>query len=315
MTIKILVTGGTGLVGHGVQHALTTTPSFDENWVFVGSKDADLTNYEETSVLFKKHKPDYVVHLASMVGGVYKNISQNVNFFITNTLININVLKCCNENNVKKVFSCLSTCVFDENDKLPYTEKSSVNGNVHESNNGYALSKRNIIILNKLFNDQARIDQSKCLFMSFIPCNIFGPHDNFKTGESHFIPSLIKRIYNAQQYKSPLTIYGNGNAKRQFIYSRDLGKLIIWLVRNYNDTEPIILSPDINEEYTISEIVNKTASIFNFSGDILYDIEQSNGVLSRTVTNKKLQKLTNFVFTSYEQAIIETMNWFIQQQV
>lgn len=324
MTIKILVTGGTGLVGHGIQHGLRQDErlSEGEEWIFVGSKDADLTKSEEAIALFEKYKPNYVVHLASIMGGLHRN---NLNFFITNTLININVLNCCRRYNVKKIFSCLSTCVFDMNDKLPYTEKSSINGDVHDSNCGYALSKRNIIILNKLFNET----QSECLFTSFIPCNIFGPHDNFKVRESRFIPSLVRRMYEAECERTPLVINGNGSAKRQFIYSRDLGKLIIWLVKNYNDPETIILSPDYNEECTISEIVNKTASAFNFSQNIEYDPNKNNGMISRTVSNKKLQQLlsslpsvkhwsgsihetNNFEFTPYEDAISETMNWFIE---
>lgn len=333
MTIKILVTGGTGLVGNGIQYALNQEkkenkkPEGDtEEWIFVGSKDADLTKSEEAKVLFEKHKPDYVVHLASMVGGVYKNINQNVNFFVTNMLININVLNCCQNFKVKKIFSCLSTCIFSKNDTLPFTETSSIDGDVHFSNSGYALSKRNLITLNKFFNDCRRQHNDSLSpsgsglvggFMSFTPCNIFGPYDNFNATEGHFIPSLVKRMYEAECDKKPLIIYGDGSAKRQFIYSYDLGKLITWLVRNYNDDETIILSPDESEEYSISEIVNKTASVFNFSQDILYDINQESGVFSRTVNNKKLQQLykksqgIDFKFISYEQAIEETINWFI----
>lgn len=328
MTLKILVTGGTGLVGHGIQDALKTDGEIGEEWIFTGSKDADLTKFEEAEALFKKYKPDYVVHLASVVGGLYKNMSQNLNFFITNTLININVLKCCHNYNVKKIFSCLSTCVFDIDDKLPYTEKSSTNGNIHDSNSGYALSKRNIIILNKFFNAACPMNrtpsphlQQKSLFTSFIPCNIFGPHDNFKPEESHFIPALVRRMHESECEKTPLTIYGNGVARRQFIYSLDLGKLIIWLVRNYNDQETIILSPNHDEEYTISEIVNKTASSFNFSQNIIYDTDKDNGVMSRTVDNEKLQQLykkttgNNFEFTPYDQAISETMQWFCKNHI
>ncbi len=353
MTIKILVTGGTGLVGHGIQHALNEDKLQtlkEEKWIFVGSKDADLTKPEEVKLLFEKHMPDYVIHLASMVGGVYKNMTQNLNFFVTNTLININVLNCCQNFKVKKIFSCLSTCVFSIHEKLPFTEKSSINGDLHISNNGYALSKRNLISLTSFFND-ARSRQQKQkeddtlraeferaagrsqdglrdqvarkiygVFMSFMPCNIFGPHDNFNATESHFIPSIVKRMCEAESDKKPLVVYGNGSAKRQFIYSHDLGKLIIWLVRNYNDEEMIILSPDESEEYSVAEIVNKTASVFNFSQNILYDTAQDNGVLSRKVNNKKLQELykknqgCDFKFTPYETAIEETMNWFVKNK-
>lgn len=362
MTIKILVTGGTGLVGNGIQHALNEEkneltrlflntrvqsnsdqiPNWNsEEWIFVGSKDADLTKPEEVEMLFEKHMPDYVVHLASMVGGVYKNMTQNLNFFVTNTLININVLNCCYNFKVKKIFSCLSACVFSINDKLPFTETSSINGEVHNSNSGYALSKRNLMTLNYFFNEARRLsatqgklplsDNSCALragsegfdtgvFMSFMPCNIFGPHDNFNATESHFIPSLVKRMCEAECEKKPLKIYGDGSAKRQFIYSHDLGKLIIWLVRNYNDEETIILSPDESEEYSVSEIVNKTAEVFNFSQNILYDTNQANGILSRTVSNKKLQQLykkkenIDFKFIPYERAIEETMNWFVKNK-
>lgn len=311
MTLKILVTGGTGLVGCGIKYALQQEkPNDAEEWIFVGSKDADLTKYEEVDNLFKKYKPDYVIHLASVVGGLYTNMSQNLNFFTINTFIHMNVLNCCHLNNVKKVFSCLSSCVFDINEKLPYSEKSSTNGNLHDTNIGYALSKRIIIDLNKLLNKE-----SSCKFMSFIPCNIFGPNDKIGT---HFVPSLVKRLYESECEKKPLIIYGDGKARRQIIYSHDLGKLIILLIRHYNDLETIILSPDENEDYQISEIVRKTASVFNFSQPIVYDKNKNNGVLLRTVTNKKLQNFirsikSNFEFTPYDVAISNTMDWFVNE--
>lgn len=312
---KILITGGTGLVGNGIQYILNKEDhnnQANEQWIFVGSKDANLTKIKEVNKLFNRYKPTHVIHLAAMVGGLYANMAQNLNFFRINMLINDNVLKCARDFKVKKVFSCLSTCIFSVNDEYPFTEKSSTTGCLDSSNEGYSWSKRMILILNKLYNES----QDHCVFTSFIPCNIFGPHDNFKPGESHMIPSMIRRIYEAKRDHKPLTVYGDGTPKRQFIYSRDLGKLIIWFLRNYDEPTSIILSPSVEKEYTISEIVTKIAQIYNFNNEIIYDKNKISGQHKRTVCNKKLLQLVNdFEFTPFEQAITETINWFKENVV
>lgn len=305
MEIKyILVTGGTGLVGSAIKSIISDNEN--EKWIFVNSKDADLTNYFATKKLFKKYKPTHVIHLAGMVGGLFQNLNDNLDFFRQNMLINDNVLLCCFQFNVKKVISCLSTCIFSDKIEFPTNEDGLHLNEPHFSNFGYSYSKRMIDVLNRAY-----FEKHGCLFTSIIPCNVFGPHDNFNLNKSHVIPALIHKIYNAKNNDEPLIIYGTGKPKRQFIYSKDLAKLIIWVLKNYDSILPIILAPNEEEEISISDAVNVIIKTSNFKGEIKYDITKSDGVYKKTVSNAKLTSLyKNFKFTPFKKAMKETVNWF-----
>lgn len=121
---KVLVTGGTGLVGKAIEHVVQANPELYEHldFIFIGSKDCDLSKKEPTLKLFKEIKPQFVIHLAAMVGGLFKNMSNNLDFFRVNMAINDNVLSSCHEVGVKKVVSCLSTCIFPDKTSYPIDE-------------------------------------------------------------------------------------------------------------------------------------------------------------------------------------------------
>lgn len=306
----ILVTGGTGLVGTGIQYVLEAKD--DEQWIFVGSKDADLTDLHQVIALFNKHKPTHVIHLASVVGGIYKNASRNLDFFRLNNLMNDNVLKCANDFNVKKVLSCLSTTVFSPDSTTPFDENSCVTGSIDKTHEGYIWSKRMNLVLNRLYN-QGSNDR---LFTSFIPCNIFGPGDNFNPQECHFVPAIIRRMHDAKHDNKPLIVSGDSKPLRQFIYSRDLAKIIVWLLRNYDDPEPVVVSPGADDEVPISTIVEKIAQCYNFTNEIIYDNRTMGGEQKRTVSNDKLiGVMGDFKFTSLGCALDETVRWFVHNLV
>ena len=188
----IVVTGGTGLVGQAIRELVENDKCSDETWVFVGSKDANLSNTEETESLFKKHKPTHVIHLAAMVGGLFHNMSHNLDFLLTNMHINDNVLQTSFKLGVKKVVSCLSTCIFPDKTSYPIDETMVHLGPPHPSNYGYSHAKRLIDILNRGY-----FEQHGCMFTSVIPCNVFGPYDNFNLQSSHVIPGLIRKLHSA----------------------------------------------------------------------------------------------------------------------
>ena len=121
--MKILVTGGTGLVGFGLQQI---NEYYDDEFIFIGSKDCDLTQLSETREIFNKYQPDYVIHLAAYVGGLFKNMNFKVDMYEKNTLINCNILRCCHEHDVKKVVSCLSTCIFPDDTTYPINETMTI---------------------------------------------------------------------------------------------------------------------------------------------------------------------------------------------
>ena len=226
----ILVTGGSGLVGQGVKAVLQGgaigggggaagaadwyRQREDEVWVFVSSKDADLTDKEATRKLFVKHQPTHCLHLAARVGGLFRNLKQPLDFFVDNMAINMNVLACCDEFNVEKCVSCLSTCIFPDKVEYPITEAALHEGPPHTSNAAYAHAKRMVDVLSRSYATQ----KGRC-FTSVVPTNIYGPHDNYHLEDAHVIPALIHKCHLAKEAgESEFVVYGTGKPLRQFIH-------------------------------------------------------------------------------------------------
>ncbi|XP_070507892.1 probable GDP-L-fucose synthase [Chironomus tepperi] len=315
MPMKVLVTGGSGLVGSAIKQVIADESPLDEEWFFCSSKDADLCNYESTKQLFEKHQPTHVIHLAAMVGGLFHNMSDNLGFLRLNMMMNDNVLKLSHEFGVQKVVSCLSTCIFPDKTTYPIDETMVHNGPPHDSNFGYSYAKRMIDILNRAYHEK-----HGSTFTSVIPCNVFGPHDNFKEGVSHVIPGMIHRLHKliyidnpeVPQEQKEFIVYGSGKPLRQFIFSLDLGKLFIWVLRSYNSVEPIILSVDESAEVSIAQLAESIAKAFDFKGKIIFDTTKADGQYKKTASNHKLRSLLpEYKFTDFDKAIKDSVKWFI----
>lgn len=304
--MKVLVTGGTGLVGKALADLLTSEPQSNEEWIFLSSKDGDLCDMEQTRAIFDHHQPTHVIHLAAMVGGLFKNMKFKLDFLRKNLLINDCVLQCCFEYGVKKCVSCLSTCIFPDKTTYPIDETMIHNGPPHDSNFGYAHAKRMIDVQNRAYHEQ-----HGCMFTSVIPTNIFGPHDNYNLHDSHVIPGLIHKCYLAKQEGKPLIVLGTGKPLRQFIYSKDLAHLFMWVLREYQEIDPIILSVGEEDEVTICDVALMINKAMGMTQDIEFDTSKADGQLKKTASNAKLRKyLPDFQFTPIQQAIEESVQWF-----
>jgi len=304
----ILVTGGSGLVGKAIQTIVKTEEGdAGETWFFASGKDTDLCDLNATKQLFEKHKFTHVIHLAAMVGGLYHNMSHNLDFLRKNMSMNDNVLQVSYETGVKKVVSCLSTCIFPDKTEYPIDETMVHNGPPHPSNFGYSYAKRMIDVLNRAYHEQ-----HGCMFTSVVPCNVFGPHDNYNSQSSHVIPGLIKKLYDIiDAGGDTFTVMGTGTPLRQFIYSLDLARLLLWVLREYNEIDPIILSVDEEAEVSIKQLAEELVKAFDFQGKIVFDTTKSDGQFKKTASNKKLRKyLPDFQFTPFSQAIKESVNWY-----
>jgi GDP-L-fucose synthase len=299
--MKILITGGSGLVGSALKKI---TKDFKYEFIFLSSKDCDLTSYQQTYDCFQIHKPDYVIHCAANVGGLFKNMSQKVQMFEDNTLITINVFKCCHQFNVKKVINILSTCIFPDKIQYPITEEQLHNGPPHDSNNAYAFAKRNGDILAQAYNEQYNMN-----IISVIPTNIYGMYDNFSLKDGHVIPALIHKCYLAKEKDEDFVICGSGKPLRQFIYNIDLAKIIIYLLIEYQEKKNMIVCP--NDEISIGEVGTYIAECFNYTHKLTFDKTLSDGQYKKTCSNNRLmQLLPGFKFTSFEDGISTTINWF-----
>uniref|UniRef100_A0A914ZTP3 GDP-L-fucose synthase n=1 Tax=Parascaris univalens TaxID=6257 RepID=A0A914ZTP3_PARUN len=303
----ILVTGGTGLVGKAIEKIVKTEESRpNERWIFIGSKDCDLSDLEATRKLFAKHKPTHVIHLAAMVGGLFHNLQHNLQFFRKNMQINDNLLAVCDENDIEKCVSCLSTCIFPDKTTYPIDETMVHNGPPHDSNFGYSYAKRMIDVLNRGYAQERGRK-----YTSVIPCNVFGPHDNYNLEYGHVIPALIHKTYVAKRDGKSLEVFGSGAPLRQFIYSLDLARLFVWVLRNYEEIEPIILSVGEEDEVSIMDAVNSIVKAFDFKGEIVQDKSKADGQFKKTASNAKLRRyLPHFKFTPFDVAIKESVDWF-----
>lgn len=297
------------MVGSAIQHVVKEEAGAreGEEWIFLSSKDANLMNKDETLAVFEKHRPTHVIHLAAMVGGLFKNMKYNLDFWRNNIYINDNVLQAAHAVDVVRVVSCLSTCIFPDQTTYPIDETMVHNGPPHESNFGYAYAKRMIDVHNKGYFEQ----YGRC-YTSVIPTNVFGPHDNFSIEDGHVLPGLIHKAYIAQKEQKPLVVWGSGTPRRQFIYSLDLARLFLWVLRDYPEVEPIILSVGEEDEVSISEAAEAVVEALDFKGEVVYDTSKSDGQFKKTASNAKLRRyLPDFKFTPFKQALKETCDWFV----
>ena len=301
--MNILITGGSGLVGSAIKRICN---NYNYNFIFASSKDCDLTNYNETLNYFIKIKPDYVIHLAAYVGGLFKNMNNKVDMFEKNLLINYNVVKCSHILKVKKLISCLSTCIFPDKIKYPINESILHQGEPHYSNEGYAYAKRMLEIHSKKY-----CEEFKDNFICIIPTNIYGENDNFSLEDGHVIPALIHKCYLAKNNNEKFVVRGSGKALRQFIYSKDLAELIMWVLDKYEDRENIILSVSEKDEVSIEYVARLIAKNFEYEHMIDFDVSYSDGQYKKTADNTKLiNKYGDYKFTTIEEGIKNSVLWF-----
>ncbi|KAI6112346.1 epimerase-domain-containing protein [Pisolithus thermaeus] len=315
MSAVILVTGGTGLVGKAIEYVIENEPQGSrfakrpgEKWIFASSRDADLRDPKQTLELFEKYQPTHVIHLAALVGGLFANRERKATFLRDNMLINDNVLYTARIKKTRKVISCLSTCVFPDKIDYPLTEEKVHLGPPHDSNFGYAYAKRMVDVQNHAYKEEFG-----CNFTSAIPTNVFGPHDNFDLKHAHVIPALIHKCYLAKKNGTPFKVMGDGSPLRQFIYSRDLAKLFIWQLREYDDVEPVIFSVDEDDEISIRDVANTIVKVMKYDAGAQFENEPNdNGQDRKPASNAKLIKLiSEFKFTPFEDALQETVTWFL----
>ncbi|XP_064095265.1 GDP-L-fucose synthase-like [Macrobrachium nipponense] len=304
--MTVLVTGGSGMLGYALQKVIKEKKRPGEEWIFIGSKDADLREIDETRTIFEKHMPTHVIHLAAIVGGVFKNMKNTCDILLTNQKINLNVYQVCKEIKVKKLISCLSTCVYPDKITYPITESMLHDGPPHPSNFGYSFAKRSIDAMNKCYRWQYG-----CPFVSVIPTSIYGPNDIFSVEDAHVIPGLINKVRMCKRANTPLVVWGTGKPLRQFIFSYDLAQLVIWAIREYDEEDNIFLSVDEKDEISIRELVEVIVEEYGFKGEVVFDDTKTDGQYKKTVSTAKLRKyLPDFKFTPIREGIRETIRWF-----
>lgn len=286
---KILVTGGSGLVGKHLQKILP-------NAFYLSSKDCDLTNITQVKWLISSYQPDIVVHLAARVGGIQDNIKYPADYFDDNILINTNIVKVCKDHDVKKFIGILSTCIYPSVvENYPMTEEDLFIGPPPPSNFSYGYAKRCLAVQIDAYNKQFGTK-----YNYLIPCNLYGDYDNLHNdSKMHFITALLNKIKNAKDNK--LNLLGTGKPLRQFMYASDLADIIKLVISN-DVTENFNVAPDFN--YYINEMAKIALEVTEKDYEIIYDRPDLDGQFRKDVSNKKLLEIfPHFKFTGLKEGL------------
>jgi GDP-L-fucose synthase len=270
----------------------------------LSSSEADLRIREDVNHIFKTIKFDGVIHCAGKVGGLGGNMNNKGQFFYDNIMINTNVIESARVNGIKNLVSFLSTCIFPDNVEYPLTESKIHLGPPHFSNDAYAYAKRMADIQIRAYREQYGLN-----YKSVIPTNIYGFNDNYNIENGHVIPSLIHKCYLARENKTDFEIWGTGKPLREFIFSSDVAKLTEWVLENYNESEPIILST--SEEISIKNVVDIIVELMNFKGNVKWNTDKPDGQFRKPSDNTKIKSyLPNFKFTPLYEGLKSTIDYF-----
>lgn len=290
---KLLVTGGNGLVGSEINCNIKV------------GKEFDLRNSLESDKLIEIYKPTHLIHCAGKVAGLGGNMNYMGEYFYDNLMINTNIIESCRKNNVDKLLVFSSTCVFPDNVEYPLTEDKIHLGPPHITNYGYAYAKRMADIQLMAYNQQYNTK-----YFSVIPCNMYGPNDNYNIENSHVIPSLIHKVFLSQKNNTDVSVWGSGKSLREFIYSKDVAKISEILINQYNDTKPIIISN--SNEVSIEEIIVTICDIFNFKNKIIFDTSKPEGQFRKPSDNSYLKSIIgDYNFTELRTGLEETIEYFL----
>jgi len=296
----MIITGGTGMVGSAFKRVLPEA-EYPNRFQLQGMTSND---YCKGSFTDKQ-----VIHLAAKVGGVKANAEQVANFYMVNANLNERLLYSAHRSGANKVLSLLSTCVYPDTPYInyPLTEDQLHLGPPHHSNFGYAYAKRMVDVMSRAYRQQYG-----CNFITAIPNNLYGENDNFDLENSHVIPALIRKVWEAKINKEPSVFcWGDGSPLREFTYSEDIARILLFLMENYDEPEPINIGN--TDEYSIKEVVEMICDILGYDGELEWQTEQPSGQLRKPSSNQKLLDLgwKKENYTPLKEGLKKTCEWFI----
>lgn len=273
--MKVLLTGGGGMVGKNISdqkpaHIHLLSPN---------SSELNLLNYEEVSSYIKKSQPDLIIHAAGIVGGIQANINNPVRFLRENTLLAHNIIWGAYENQVKHFINLGSSCMYPKRATNPLTEEQILTGSLEPTNEGYALAKIFAQKLCSYINEEGQNNHYK----TYIPCNLYGKYDKFDAEWGHMIPSVIQKIYMAKINRDKsVSIWGDGTARREFMYVADLADFI-WKSIEDLDSIPDLLNVGLGFDYSINEYYQSIAQVVGFDGEFIHDLTKPVGMKQKLV--------------------------------
>lgn len=303
---KIYVAGHRGLVGSAIVRSLIANGY--QNLLFRTSKELDLANQQATNSFFAEHKPDYVILAAAKVGGILANNSFSADFIRVNTLIQTNVIDAAYRNGTKKLLFLGSTCIYPKFAKQPISEDQLLTGSLEPTNAPYAIAKINGITMCESYRRQYGFNA-----ISAMPTNLYGPNDNFDLNNSHVLPALIRKFYDAKiNDADSVTCWGDGSPQREFLYVDDLASACLFLMNNYDGAG--IINVGVGKDISIRELVQIIASQVGYKGEIIWDTTKPNGTPRKLIDVTHIHELGWNHKIPLRQGIRETLNWYIKNR-
>lgn len=299
---KIFVAGHRGLVGSAIVRTLQNEGC--NNLILRTRAELDLTNQQAVEEFFAKEKPEYVFLSAAKVGGIMANKTHPAEFIYENLTIQTNIIHSSHKNNVKKLLFLGSSCIYPRNCPQPMKEEYLLSGELEPTNKAYSLAKIAGIAMCQSYNEQYGTN-----FISLMPSNVYGPHDNFDLESAHVVPSVINKFHNAKiNNDQQVVMWGTGSAMREFLHVDDLADACLFLMQNYNDSS--IINVGSGEDVTIKELTEIVSDVVGYEGKIIWDTTKPDGMPRKLVDVSKLHSLGWKHDTHLHEGIASTYEWF-----
>ena len=301
---KILITGSKGFLG---QHLVERLKDHYE-LITPSSSELNMMDVVDLHRHLAESKPDMIIHLAAVCGGIGANQKSPADFFVKNSLMSINVLSMSHHHKIDKLITLGSVCSYPKFTEVPFKEEDIWKGYPEETNAPYGIAKKSLLVGCQAYNEQYGSN-----FLHLIPVNMYGEYDNFDPESSHVIPALFKKLIEAKENSLPsIEVWGDGSASREFLYAGDCAKAIHLALEKYNSPEPINIGT--GKEISIKDLVHLMSEVVGFEGEIIFDSSKPNGQPRRCLDTSKAEKEFDFkAETSLKEGLEKTYNWYINE--
>ena len=304
--MKILLTGANGMVGKNI---LALAPNYQHE--FLAPKSAELNLLDSLAVrqYVETHRPDMIIHAAGVVGGIQANMAQPVKFLVDNMQMGLNILTAANDLGVSKFLNLSSSCMYPRDALNPLSEDLILKGELEPTNEGYALAK---VTSTRLCEYISKEDSNK-LYKTIIPCNLYGRFDKFDPNHSHMIPAVIRKIDEAKKNQQvEIDIWGDGEARREFMYAEDLAEFIYYALDNFA-TMPQNLNVGLGTDFSINEYYQAVAKVVGYTGRFTHDLSKPVGMKQKLIDDSKLKTFGWSYKTSLEAGIKKTYDFYLNE--
>ncbi|MCB9025408.1 MAG: GDP-L-fucose synthase [Bdellovibrionaceae bacterium] len=306
--MKILITGGSGMVGKNfLDHPLARHYEI----IAPNSSEVNLLNFNDIFEYIGDLNPELIIHCAGVVGGIQSNILHPFKFISENAQMGINLILSAKQHNVKKLLNLGSSCMYPRDAKNPLVEDYLLKGELEPTNEGYALAKIMCLKLCELLNKENPSFKYKTL----IPCNLYGRWDKFSPENSHMIPGVIRKIYEAKKNNAnAIEIWGDGTARREFMYVEDLIDFMYFAINQFEKI-PQYINVGLGQDYSIKEYYQEIKKIIGYQGDFYHNLNKPTGMKQKLMNSSKVQEMGWKPQYSLKQGLEKTFNFFLHEVI